>query len=157
MLTANSEIFAKYGHIFEKQVDDVLPQWVLDNFSLEVVELNEEKARFELAHNPNLYRKIPGPDSIKLLSGQAIMALADTLLIFPVIAQVGQEKEFVTLNSTTEFLRPIRIENNGKDSNKVTIEAKVIRAGSKVIRGQVEIYDSESKLSALTTICYIYT
>lgn len=149
MITANSDVMAKYGHIIKKQLDEVFPAWVLNNFSVTILELTAGKAVYELSYNPDLHRKIPSPNTFEILSGQAIMALADTLLVFPVLAEVGQEREMVTLNSSTEFLRPIK-------AGKTIIEAKVIRSGTKVIRGQVEIFDTDNKLCALSVICYIY-
>ncbi len=149
MINANADIMSKYGHIIKKQTDEVFPAWVLNNFSVEIIELSAGKALYELAYNPDLYRKVPAPNAYELLSGQAIMSLADSLLVFPVLAQIDQTREIVTLNSSTEFLRPIK-------AGKVTIEAKVIRAGSKVIRGQVEIFDTDNKLCAMSIICYIY-
>lgn len=149
MITANSDIMSKYGHLIKKQVDEVFPAWILDNFSVEIIELTTGKAIYELAYNPDLYRKIPKPNQSQILSGQAIMALADSLLVFPALAGQDQTREMVTLNASTEFLRPIK-------SGKVIIEANVIRAGSKVIRGQVNISDTDNKLCALSTMCYIY-
>ncbi|WP_367104129.1 PaaI family thioesterase [uncultured Psychrobacter sp.] len=149
MIKANANITTKYGHIIDKQINDVFPAWVLNNFSVEIIELTAGKALYELAYNPDLYRKVPAPNAYELLSGQAVMALADSLLVFPVLAQIEQDREIVTLNSSTEFLRPVK-------SGKVTIKAKVIRAGSKVIRGQVEILDTNNELCALSIICYIY-
>lgn len=140
---------AKYGHIIKKQLDEVFPAWVIDNFSLTILELIAGEAVYELSYNPDLHRKIPSPNTFEILSGQAIMALGDTLLVFPVLAEVGQKREMVTLNSSTEFLRPIK-------AGKAIIKAKVIRAGNKVIRGQVEIFDTDNKLCALSMICYIY-
>ncbi|WP_350560480.1 PaaI family thioesterase [Psychrobacter sp. CAL346-MNA-CIBAN-0220] len=149
MINANSNIISKYGHIIKKQIDEVFPAWVLNNFSVEIIELTAGKALYELAYNPDLYRKVPGPNASEILSGQAIMTLADSLLIFPVLTQIGQAQEIVTLSSNTEFLRPIK-------AGKITINAEVIRAGSKVIRGQVSIFDADNKLCALSILCYIY-
>lgn len=149
MINANPDIMSKYGHIIKKQVDEVFPAWVLNNFSIEIIELTAGKAIYELAYNPDLYRKVPAPKVSEILSGQAIMALADSLLVFPVLAQEDQTREMVTLNASTEFLRPIK-------AGKVTIEAKVIRAGTKVIRGQVNMFDTDNKLCTLSTMCYIY-
>ncbi|WP_019672201.1 PaaI family thioesterase [Psychrobacter lutiphocae] len=149
MIKASPEILDKYGYIFQKQNDEVLPAWILKNFVVNVIELSAGQAVFELVYNSDLYRKVPGTASTKLMSGQAIMAAADTLLIYPVLAQVGQEKEMVTLNTNTEFLRPIK-------EGVVTIKANVIRAGSKVVRGQVEFFDVDDKLCALSTLCYIF-
>ena len=149
MIHANADIMSKYGHIITKQIDDVFPAWVLNNFSVDIINLTAGEAHYELAYNPDLYRKVPAPNVAEILSGQAVMALADSLLVFPVLAQVGQTKEMVTLNSNTEFLRPIK-------AGKVSIKAKVIKAGSKVVRGQVEVFDTDNKLCALTIICYIF-
>lgn len=149
MITANSDVMTKYGHIIKKQLDEVFPAWVLGNFSVNILELTAGKAVYELAYNSDLNRKIPGPNASEILSGQAIMALADTLLVFPVLAEIGQEREIVTLNSSIEFLRPVK-------AGKTIIRAKVIRAGNKVIRGQVDIFDTDNKLCASSMICYIY-
>lgn len=149
MITANSDIMSKYGDLIQKQVEEVFPAWILDNFSIEITELTAGQATYELAYNPDLYRKIPKPNQAPILSGQAVMALADTLLVFAALAGQDQTREMVTLNASTEFLRPIK-------AGKVIIEAKVIRAGRKVIRGQVNISDTDNKLCALSTMCYIY-
>lgn len=149
MIIADSDVMSKYGHIFEKQIDKVFPKWVLKNISVKVIELTEGEAQYELVHNSDLYRKVPAANPFEILSGQAIMALADSLLVFPVLAQIGQEREIVTLNSSTEFLRPIK-------AGRTIIKAEVIRAGNKVIRGQVKVFDTDNKLCSLTTMCYIY-
>lgn len=149
MFIVNPEIQARYGDLVAKQTGHILPHWVLEHVHVEILVLEAGHAEFRLHGEPQLFRRFPPPHDVRHLSGQAVMALADTLLIFPVLACVGDEREMATLNMSTEFLRPIH-------DGDIRIVAQVLKLGRTAIRGRVDIYDEAGKLCATSMVCYVY-
>lgn len=149
MFKASPEVEARYGNLIAKQIDHILPYWVLEHIHVEIINLEPGFAEYRLCSEPQLFRRFPPPHSARHLSGQAIMALADTLLIFPALASIDDGREIATLNLSTEFLRPIH------DGN-IRIVAQVLKQGRTAIRGRVDIYDDLGKLCATSMVCYMY-
>ncbi|MDO5090320.1 MAG: PaaI family thioesterase [Cardiobacteriaceae bacterium] len=149
MFIVPPELEARYGEMIAKQTAHILPHWVLEHVHVEILTLEPGEATFRLHGEEKLFRRFPPPHDVRHLSGQAVMALADTLLIFPVLASVGHAREMATLNMSTEFLRPIH-------DGDITIRAYVLKTGRTAIRGRVDIYDAAGKLSASSTVCYVY-
>ena len=150
MFYYHHDIAEQYGKMIEWQVEHILPRWVLDAMDIEIVHLEPQYGEFLLRHNPDLYRRFPPPINEQHLCGQAVMALADTLMIFPVLAATGRTRDMATLDMSTQFLRPLK-----SDSGKVV--AKVIQLGRSAIRGVVDLYDTDSgKLCATSTVCYVH-
>lgn len=149
MFIVNPEVEARYGKLIAKQTGHILPHWVLEHVHVEILSLEPGRAEFRLHGEEQLFRRFPPPHEVRHLSGQAVMALADTLLIFPVLASVGDEREMATLNMSTEFLRPIH-------DGDITITAQVLKLGRTAIRGRVDIHDEAGKLCATSMVCYVY-
>lgn len=61
-----------------------------------------------------------------ILSGQALAAMADTIMVFACFAHYGQAKPVATTNLNTQFLRP------GVGTH-IRCEAEVMRAGKALI------------------------
>ncbi len=149
MITATPEIMAQYGDSVRWQSEHILPHWVLDNMDITITRLAGGKATFQLAYNPDLFRRFPPPHEVEYLSGQAIMALADSLLIFPIVADIGHGQEVVTLDLSTQFLKPVH-------AGEVRIEANVIQHGRRSMRGVVDIYDKDNRHCATSMVCYMF-
>lgn len=148
MITATPEIMQKYGESIQWQNDHILPQWILQHMEITITHLDEQSATFKLNHNADLFRRFPPPRDERYLSGQAVMALADSLLIFPVIAANGHEKSMTTLDLSSQFLKPILPGN-------IRVEARVIQNGKRAIRGVVDVYDKDDRHCTTSMICYM--
>lgn len=149
MFIAAPDIKARYGDLIAKQSEQILPTWVLEHVHVEILSLEAGHAEFRLHSEAQLFRRFPPPHTAHHLSGQAVMALADTLLVFPVLASIDDERELATLNMSTEFLRPIH-------DGDIRIVAQVLKLGRTAIRGRVDIYDEAGKLCATSMVCYVY-
>lgn len=81
--------------------------------------------------------RIPAsPDLNRLggtMSGQAIMALADTALVFAVAAFVGEFINMTTVNLQTSFLRPVT-------DKELYAEARIIKPGRTIMYGEVNLH-----------------
>lgn len=149
MFYYQEDIAAQYGALIEWQVEHILPRWVLDAMAIDIEHLEPKHGIFRLRHNPDLYRRFPPPVDEQHMCGQAVMALADTLMIFPVLAATGRRKDMATLDMSTQFLRPLK-------SAEAKVVAKVIQLGRTAIRGVVDLYDEHDKHCATSTVCYVY-
>ena len=149
MFIVSPEIEARYGKMIAKLVDVILPAWVLDHIDVEILAMQPGQAEFRLHSHPQLFRRFPPPVEQGHLAGQVVMALADTLLVFPVIAEIGDDREMATLNLSTEFLRPIH-------DGDIRIVAQVLKIGRTAIRGRVDIHDEAGRLCATSTVCYVF-
>ncbi len=76
--------------------------------------------------SPRLNR-IGGP-----IGGQAIMARADTAMIFAIAGSLGEFRPITTVNQTTSFLRP------AADADLVA-EARIIKPGRTIMYGEVNL------------------
>ncbi len=148
-IKAKAGIMEKYGEAINWQSEHILPHWVLDNMDITITQLAPRKGTFKLAYNPVLFRRFPPPHDVEYLSGQAVMALADSLLIFPIVADIGHGQEVVTLDLSTQFLKPVH-------SGEVRIEANVIQHGRRSMRGVVDIYDEDNRHCATSMVCYMF-
>lgn len=149
MINLAEHIDPSYQAIVDKQTKHILPHWILEHLDITITHLAAGSASFRIADNPALFRHFPQENATSHLSGQAIMAIADTLLIFPVLAQIGLEQEMATLHCATEFLRPVV-------AGTIRVEAYVLKFGRTAIRGRVDLYDQHDKLCASSTICYAF-
>jgi uncharacterized protein (TIGR00369 family) len=68
-----------------------------------------------------------------ILSGQALAAMADTIMVFACFAQYGGPKPVATTNLDTQFLRP------GVGTH-VRCEAEVVRAGKSLLFTRATMY-----------------
>ena len=84
-----------------------------------------------------------------VLSGQTLMAAADTAMILAVCSQLGGFRPMTTVQLQTSFLRPV-----AGDSGQVRLVARVLRAGKNLVFGEVEAFDAAGRLAAHSTTTY---
>ena len=84
-----------------------------------------------------------------VLSGQTLMAAADTAMILAVSSQLGGFRPMTTVQLQTSFLRPV-----AGDSGAVRLVARVLRAGKSLVFGEVEAFDAAGRLAAHSTTTY---
>ena len=76
-----------------------------------------------------------------MLSGQAMMAAADTSMVLALMAQFGRFRPCTTVQMNTTFLRPL-------SSQDALVEARVIRAGKSLAFGEVDLRGADDGRSA---------
>ena len=82
------------------------------------------------------------------VSGQALMAMADTAMVFAVASQLGAFQNMATVSQNTSFLRPIV----GAD---VICAARVIKLGRRLVFGEATLTaDGSDQPSAHATMTY---
>ena len=81
-------------------LDAVFAPWVQD-LKLEIVSIAPEEVVLRLPFSERLTR------SGGIICGQALMALADTAMVFAVAAASGRSRPMTTVDQTTHFLRPV--------------------------------------------------
>ncbi len=149
MITATPEVMAEYGDSVRWQNEHIFPPWVLDHMDIQITHLDEQTATFQLGHNPDLFRRFPPPHDEAHLCGQAIMALADSLMIFPIIAAIGHTENMATLDLSTQFLKPVH-------PGDIRLEARIVQRGRRTLRGVVDIYDKDNRHCATSMVCYMF-
>ncbi len=87
-----------------------------------------------------------------VLCGQTLMAAADTAMVLAVSHQLGGFRPMTTVQLQTSFLRPIPGSSSGSGSARVV--ARVLRAGKRLVFGEVEILDPAGRLAAHCTTTY---
>ena len=84
-----------------------------------------------------------------VLSGQTLMAAADSAMILAVSSQLGGFRPMTTVQLQTSFLHPV-----AGDSGTVRLVARVLRAGKNLVFGEVEAFDAAGRLAAHSTTTY---
>ena len=82
-----------------------------------------------------------------MLSGQAMMAAADTAMVLALISHFGAFRPCTTVQMATSFLKPL-------SNQDALIEARVLRAGKALAFGEIDICganDGKSACRATTT------
>ena len=75
-----------------------------------------------------------------VMSGQTLMAAADTAMVLAVMSQLGEFRPMTTVQMNTSFLRPVAA---GACSARVT--ATVLRMGKSLVFGEVHIHTPDAK------------
>lgn len=84
-----------------------------------------------------------------VVSGQTLMAAADTAMVLAVMTRAGGFKPMTTVQLQTTFLRPVPAE-----SGVAQVRAKVLRMGRNLVFGEVRITTADEMLAAqATTTC----
>ena len=80
------------------------------------------------------------------ICGQAIMALADTAMIFAIAGCLGEFRPITTVSQTSSFLRP------AADADLVA-EARIIKPGRNIMYGEVNLFagDPNKPVSHVTS------
>jgi uncharacterized protein (TIGR00369 family) len=84
-----------------------------------------------------------------VLSGQAMMAAADTAMILAIASKMGGFKPMTTVQLQTSFLRPV-----AGDSGEAQVIARVLRLGKSLVFGEIEITNAKGELAAHATTTY---
>ena len=84
-----------------------------------------------------------------VLSGQAIMAAADTAMILAIATKIGGFKPMTTVQLQTSFLRPV-----AGDSGEAQVIARVLRQGRNLVFGEIEVFNVKGELCAHATTTY---
>jgi uncharacterized protein (TIGR00369 family) len=125
------EIFAEWVRMLELRVIDARPG--------EVVLALPVTARHVHAGN--------------VMSGQTLMAAADTAMVLAVISKLGSFRPMTTVQLQTTFLRPV-----AADAGEAKITATVLRLGKTLAFGDIQITtgnaDGDDVLAAQATTTY---
>ena len=122
-------------------VRDKLAPWIQD-LDLKIDAVSADGAVLRLPYHGRLAR-VGG-----LVCGQAMMALADTAMIFVVSAVNGGFVEMATTNITTSFFRPVI----GKD---VIANGRALKTGRLLVFGEVTLFaDGDDRPAAQATCTY---
>ncbi|MGN5381589.1 thioesterase [Streptomyces sp. MUSC 14] len=125
----------------DKILADRFAPWVRD-LGLSVEGIGEDRAVLRLPWSQRLAREGGG------LSGQALMAAADTATVIAVSAARGAFVPMTTVQQSTSFQRPV----TGAD---VLIEAVLTKLGRRMAFADVTLSDAESgALAARTSTVY---
>jgi uncharacterized protein (TIGR00369 family) len=100
--------------------------WVKD-LGISFTRIEKDGVTLRISSSPNLNR-LGGT-----MSGQAIMALADTALVFAVAAFLGEFVHMTTVNLQTSFLRPVT-------SEALFAEARILKPGRTIMYGEVYLH-----------------
>ena len=124
-------------------LDENFAPWVRA-LNLTFTEIENGKATATMPITPDLTRMGD------ILSGQALAAMADTLMVFACFAHYGGPKPVATTNLDTQFLRP------GVGTH-VRCEAEVVRAGKALIftRASMIAMPSEKEVATATATFYL--
>jgi len=116
--------------------------WVLDlNMRVEAVS-EEGRARVRLPFSENLVR-VGGT-----ICGQALMTVADTVMVLAISAKSGGFRPMTTVGQTISFMKPV----SGVDA---IVEARVLRLGKTLSFGEVTLRaDGREELVAHVTTTY---
>ena len=88
-----------------------------------------------------------------VMSGQTVMAAADTAMVLAVTSKLGAFKPMTTVQLQTSFLRPIP-----RDAGEAIVVARVLRLGKTLAFGEIEVTTGAgangSALAAHATMTY---
>lgn len=79
-----------------------------------------------------------------MLSGQAMLAAADTAMVLALINHFGEFRPCTTVQLSTSFLKPL----SGQDA---LIEARIVRAGKALAFGEIDIRGARDGKSVCRT------
>ena len=84
-----------------------------------------------------------------VISGQTLMAAADSAMVLAVTSRLGAFKPMTTVQLQTSFLRPI-----ARDAGEAIVTARVLRLGKTLAFGEIEITTADGALAAHATTTY---
>ena len=83
-----------------------------------------------------------------VLHGGAMAALIDTATAFAIVSQLSRPEKFTTVDLSVNYLRPLT-------GGAATCQARVIRAGRRLLTISAEVHDDAGKLAAVALSTYI--
>ena len=84
-----------------------------------------------------------------VMSGQTLMAAADTAMVLAVMSQLGAFRPMTTVQLQTTFLRPVPA-----DARYANVRARVLRMGKNLAFGDIQITHGDDVLAAHATTTY---
>jgi uncharacterized protein (TIGR00369 family) len=84
-----------------------------------------------------------------VMSGQTLMAAADTAMVLAVMSKLGVFRPMTTVQLQTTFLRPV-----AADAGEATVTASVLRIGKSLAFGEIRITTGDNVLAAHSTTTY---
>jgi uncharacterized protein (TIGR00369 family) len=84
-----------------------------------------------------------------VMSGQTLMAAADTAMVLAVMSRLGEFRPMTTVQLQTTFLRPI-----AADAGEARVSASVLRIGKSLAFGEIRITTGDDVLAAHSTTTY---
>jgi uncharacterized protein (TIGR00369 family) len=121
-----------------KLLSTVFAPWI-QRLGMEIVSVDANGAVLWLPASGDLAR------DNGVVCGQALMAAADTAMVFAISAAAGGYRPMTTVEQKTTFMRPV--------VGSARIEAHVLRMGKAMAFGSVDVV-CEEKLAAQATTTY---
>jgi len=121
---------------------DVFAQWVRE-LELRLIDASPGEVRLALPVHP---RHVHAGN---VMSGQTLMAAADTAMVLAVTSKLGAFKPMTTVQLQTTFLRPV-----AADAGEAIVVAKVLRLGKTLAFGDIQITTGDGVLAAHATTTY---
>ena len=84
-----------------------------------------------------------------VMSGQTLMAAADTAMVLAVMSRLGAFRPMTTVQLQTTFLRPVP-----GDAGTALVRARVLRMGKSLAFGDIQITHGDGVLAAHATTTY---
>lgn len=84
-----------------------------------------------------------------VMSGQTLMAAADTAMVLAVMSRLGAFRPMTTVQLQTTFLRPV-----AADAGEARVTATVLRLGKTMAFGDIRITTGDDVLAAHATTSY---
>jgi len=84
-----------------------------------------------------------------VVSGQTLMAAADTAMVLAVMTRAGGFRPMTTVQLQTTFLRPVPA-----DSGVAQVRARILRMGKTMAFGEIRITTADEMLAAHATTTY---
>ena len=128
--------------IVQATLSDVFAAWVRE-LELRLIAASPGEVRLALPVHP---RHVHAGN---VMSGQTLMAAADTAMVLAVTSKLGAFKPMTTVQLQTTFLRPV-----AADAGEAIIVAKVLRLGRTLAFGDIEITTGDGVLAAHATTTY---
>jgi uncharacterized protein (TIGR00369 family) len=126
----------------QQALHDVFAPWVRElELQVESATLGEVRLRLPVAP-----RHVHGGG---VLCGQTLMAAADSAMVLAVMTHLGSFQPMTTVQLQTSFLRAVP-----GDAGAVTVLARVLRMGRKLVFGEVELLTPQGELAAHATTTY---
>lgn len=85
----------------------------------------------------------------KVMSGQSLMAAADSAMVLAVSSHLGSFQPMTTVQLQTSFLRPV-----SQDAREARVVARVLRLGKSLAFGEIRITTGADLLAAHATTTY---
>jgi uncharacterized protein (TIGR00369 family) len=124
----------------QSKLGELFAPWV-QQLGLEVLAIGGGEATLRLPFDERLAR-VGGT-----LCGQAMMAAADTAMVFAVSSQFGEMRPMTTVSLTTSFMRPVQ-------QAELRVVARVLKPGRSLVFGEIEMIAPDRRMAAHATSTY---